>query len=221
MKRWIVIILLLGLVIVQLFGDIAATVKEVSGKVEIKTAKKGWVKAETGMRLETGTMISTGFNSQAVVELGPSLVIAKPLTRMTIEELVEKEGTIKTELFLNVGKIQAEVRSGEGLKNEYFLLKSAVSTAAVRGSTVLFDGRKVTFLSGSGLATNMFGQKRYMSKGDVIDIRKFRPPLTREANRLKNVLVNPYTGVIDILPPDIMAKSIVVIAFVWITDTAD
>jgi hypothetical protein len=220
MKRFVVIIMLVSVIIVQSYGDIAATIKEVSGKVEIKTVKKGWVKAEQGMTLEKGTMISTGFNSQAVVELGPSLVIAKPLTRMTIEELVEKEGTIKTELFLNVGKIQAEVRSGEGLKND-FKLKSAVSTAAVRGSIVIFDGRKIQFLSGYGVATNMFGQKRYMSKGDVIDIQKFRPPSRHEANRLRNIIVNPHTGIIDVLPPDIMTKAMVIIEFIWATDAAD
>ncbi|MBN1698224.1 MAG: hypothetical protein JW881_11980 [Spirochaetales bacterium] len=220
MKRLSFIILVLAGVIGFAAGDVRATIEEVKGKVEIKTPKKSWTKAEAGMTLENGTMISTGFNSQAVLKLGPSTVIARPLTRMTLEELVEKEGTITTELFLNVGKVQAEVKSSEGIKND-FLLKSVVSTAAVRGSMVIFDGRRVTFLSGSGVAVNLYGQKRYMSKGDVIDIPKFRPPSLREADKIRKALVNPQTGLTGLLPPDIMTKALVVVAFVWVTDTID
>ncbi len=47
---------------------------------------------------------------------------------MTVEELVQREGTIGTTLFLRVGRVKAEVKSVEGLTQE-FKLRSTVSVA--------------------------------------------------------------------------------------------
>ena len=97
MRKYIlaVLIFVLG---TFLFADITAVVKDVSGKVEIKSSGGLWKTAEPGMTINEGDLISTGFRSEAVLKIGPSQLIVKQLTRMELEELVEKEGTISTGL---------------------------------------------------------------------------------------------------------------------------
>jgi len=106
----------LSLVLVSgLEAQVQAVVKEVSGKVEVKASGAStWLPAKAGLKLAKGSFVSTGFNSTALLELGSSLLSVKPLTRMQLEELIAKEGTVSTELFLKVGKVKAEVKSGAG-----------------------------------------------------------------------------------------------------------
>ncbi len=147
-----------------LFAEVSAVVKEVNGKVEIKSSGGSWRKASAGMKISKGDYISTGFNSQAVLLLGDSQVIVKQLTRMELEKLVEKEGTVSTGLNLRVGRVRAEVKSAKGLKQN-FTLKSPISTAAVRGTVFEYDGRNLTVYRGLVAFTNPLGQQRLVPAG--------------------------------------------------------
>ena len=139
MKRLIIMFVLLILLVPTLFGQVSAVVRQVSGKVELKAPGAGWVPARTGMNVAKGAFISTGFNSSAVLEMGPSVVNVKQLTRMQLEELIQKEGTVSTGLYLNVGKVNVKVKTTKGLSND-FKLRTPISTAAVRGTEWDTDG---------------------------------------------------------------------------------
>jgi len=99
------------------------------------------------MAVSKGTVISTGFKAEATLSLGDSLVVVSQLTRMRLDELIEKEGTVNTELYLDVGKVTAEVKTTAGKKND-FRLRSPVSTAAVRGTVIEFSPDTVTLVEG-------------------------------------------------------------------------
>ena len=149
-----------------LSAQVQAVVKEVSGKVEVKAAgASAWLPAKAGLKLAKGSFVSTGFNSTALLQLGPSLLSVKPLTRMQLEELIAKEGTVSTELFLKVGRLKAEVKTGEGLKQS-FTVKSPVSTAAVRGTEFEFDGLTVKVINGLVFFSNTLGQGRGVGAGE-------------------------------------------------------
>ena len=120
-----------------------ATLVDFKGKVELMKPGAAWAAAVKGMRIDKGMTISTGFNSSATLQMGDSTVLAKALTRLTLEELVRKENTVQTSLFLKVGKVRAEVKSSQGLAQD-FKLKSPISTAAVRGTTVEGDGENTS-----------------------------------------------------------------------------
>ena len=186
MKKYILVILILFMG-TFLFADITAVVKDISGKVEIKVPGGSWEKASEGMKIEEGYMISTGFRSEAVLELGASQVIVKQLTRMELSELVEKEGTVRTGLNLRVGKIKAQVRTTAGLRQD-FRLTSPVSTAAVRGTSFEYDGINLKVLEGSVEFTNKRGQKRLVPAGVASRIIGTGLPQTGE--ELKNLLIN-------------------------------
>lgn len=81
----------------------------------------------------------------------------KPVTRLSLEELIKSEGTTKTQMFLMAGRVKAEVTPKEGEKAE-FKVKSPTATASVRGTGFEFDGQNllvdhgaVQFESGSGI----------------------------------------------------------------------
>lgn len=170
-----------------LFADITAVVKDISGKVEIQVPGGSWKKAAEGMKIEEGYLISTGFRSEAVLELGPSQVIVKQLTRMELAELVEKEGTVRTGLNLRVGKIKAEVRTTAGLRQD-FRLTSPVSTAAVRGTSFEYDGVNLKVLEGTVEFTNQRGQRRLVPAG--VASRIIGTGLPQSGEELKNLLIS-------------------------------
>jgi hypothetical protein len=159
MIRKLFIICFFLLISAALFAQNQAVITELAGKVEIRFGTGTWQPARTGLSLSTGTYISTGFNSIAVLDLAGSILQVKPLTRMQIQELAEKEGTLSTELFLRVGKVKAEVKSVEGLTQD-FKLRSPVSTAAVRGTDFEFDGVTVTVINGMVSFSNTYNQIR-------------------------------------------------------------
>ncbi len=191
MKRYILAVMLL-FAGTFLFADVTAVIKDVSGKVEIKAPGGTWKKAAAGMKISKGDYISTGFNSQAVLLLGESQVIVKQLTRMELEKLVEKEGTLSTGLNLRVGRVRAEVKSTKGLKQN-FTLKSPISTAAVRGTSFEYDGRNLTVYHGSVAFTNPLGQQRLIPAGMESRIQAAGFPGSPEELKARLASTVPFT----------------------------
>ena len=166
-KTILTILLLIGMFL--LFAapaySVNAVIEETKGKVELKAIGGSWRKAEAGMEVGLGTTVSTGFNANAQIAIGNTILEVKPLTRMELEELIEKEGTIDTGLNLKVGKIKANVRSSAGLQNN-FKLRSAQSTAAVRGTVFVYDGYTLSVEQGRVSLSNNLGQVRSVGSGE-------------------------------------------------------
>lgn len=140
----------------------------VSGKVEYQDISGIWKPLKGGDKVSSGTIISTGFKSEAIVKLGASILTIKPLTRMTLTQLVEKEDTVNTELYLEVGNVKAEVNSLNSKKNG-FTVKSPVATASVRG-TVFELGDQLIVEQGSVWYSSPVGQIRIGSAGQELEM---------------------------------------------------
>ena len=196
MKKYIIMGILLVLATSLFSANITAVIKDISGKVEVMTPGGNWQKATEGMEIKTGYFISTGFRSEAVLTLGSSQVVVKQLTRMKLEELVEKEGTVSTSLNLRVGKIKAEVRTTAGLRQN-FRLTSPVSTAAVRGTSFEYDGLNLTVTEGTVFFSNRLGQGRSIGKGEKSKI--FGAGLPRSSEEMNILLANIDPSTLTIL----------------------
>ncbi|MFP4492235.1 MAG: FecR domain-containing protein [Spirochaetaceae bacterium] len=164
-------------------SSITAVVEDIKGKVELKVREGTWERAERGMEIGMNTTISTGFNSEAEIAIGESTLEVDALTRMDLEELIEKEGTIDTTLNLKVGKVKADVRSSEGMRNN-FKLRSPQSTAAVRGTSFEYDGYTLTVDEGVVTLSNNIGQSRTVSQGEGSSTDGFSSPSGAEADIL-------------------------------------
>ncbi len=113
----------------------AADAKVVSVKGKVEVQKNGaWVALTEGESLEKGALVSTGFNSQAVIRMNNNaLVTLAPLTRITIEQLAETDKKEETRLFMDSGNVKFKV-SHTGSRRSDFKVRSPVATASVRGT---------------------------------------------------------------------------------------
>ena len=115
-------------------------VVEVSGKVEVQRDNK-WVAVSKGDILPAGSVISTGFKSEAILSFDETVIKVKALTRLTIEQLFEKDGDKASSVYLDTGSISADVKPAEN-KRVGFSVKTPAATASVRGTSgdVYSDG---------------------------------------------------------------------------------
>ena len=124
------------------------TIERITGKVQISSGG-AWANASNGDVVAPGSIVSTGFKSTAVLNTGDATVEVAQLTRLTLEELIDQGDAVKTTLFLNGGKINAEV-SRERVRQD-FTVRSPIATASVRGTGFAFDGRNLSVTHGAVL----------------------------------------------------------------------
>lgn len=132
MKKLSVVFVALAAFCAANVSALEATVVSVKGKVEIQEAGM-WVSLEEGDTVEKGTIISTGFNSEAVLSVKESNFTLGPLTRITVEDLTSAGTKDNTQLFIDSGSISVAVDSAEGRRTG-FKVRSPVATASVRGT---------------------------------------------------------------------------------------
>jgi hypothetical protein len=126
-------------------------IQSLSGTVEIKApGQSNWKPAEEGAALEKDTFISTGFKSTAVIALGNSTVTVRPLTRLSLEEIVSKENEETVLLNLRSGRIRSDVNPPSGGTVD-FTIRSPTATASVRGTVFEFDTLNVRVAQGTVL----------------------------------------------------------------------
>ena len=139
-KRFLCVLFVLiitGSFLFALEGKIVETI----GKVEVQKAGE-WVPAKAGDVLAAGSVISTGFKSEAVLSIGNSTIKVKALTRLTVEQLYENNGNHASSVYLDVGSISADIKAAED-KRVGFTVKNPSATASVRGTEgdIFADGR--------------------------------------------------------------------------------
>ncbi|MEI8092679.1 MAG: FecR domain-containing protein [Spirochaetales bacterium] len=160
--------ILTALVLLLSFGLAAqeAVFKDVKGKVEYQLAGKAWSPAKVGDSIPAGTLVSTGFKSTASLSVLGSLISLKPLTRLSLDELVKSETGTKTSLKLLSGKVKAEVRPKTAANDQEFEVKGPNATASVRGTGLDTDGESILVNHGEVEFTNNFGINRSVQGGE-------------------------------------------------------
>jgi len=141
-KIVLVSIILLVVALAPAFSQ-NATITQITGKVQLLAPGGSWVDAKVGAVVSPLTVVATGFNSTAVLNLGTSQLQVKQLTRMRVIELLRNQSSATTALFLTVGAVHANVDNNLGITQKYSI-QSPVSTAAVRGTIFDFDGYSCT-----------------------------------------------------------------------------
>lgn len=147
-----------------------AVFSSISGKVEYQVPGTAWTAATVGEAVKAGTVISTGFRSSAVLKIAQCTISLKPITRLTLEELVRTEGGTQTKLFLLAGRVHAEVPP-QAEKTTDFVVKSPSAVASVRGTGFYFDGANLLVDRGTvrlGTPTSQFRNVRVGEYSAVI-----------------------------------------------------
>lgn len=138
MKRIILVALLFSLLCTHMWSQ-SATVTELAGKVEYQIPGRDWRPARVGDQLAAGTIISTGFKSSAKLRIANAVITVNPVTRLSLEELVQTQSGSQSQLFLLSGRVSADVTPQADRTTE-FRVSSPTATASVRGTSFQFDG---------------------------------------------------------------------------------
>lgn len=144
-----------------------AVIREISGTVEIKTpGSAAWSPAAPGQILPRDAVVSTGFKSSARIDLGNSTLMVRPLTRLTLEELVRTESGEKVELNFRTGRVRAEVKPPAG-GTVSFTVRSPTATASVRGTSFEFNGTRLRVDEGRVHLAGSGGTGTYVAAGHL------------------------------------------------------
>ena len=117
-----------------------ATIKQVSGTVEMKVSKGSWMPAIVGTNLKQGDAIRTKANSTATLLLDgkaeTASVEVKQNSQLTLAELIanKAQGTETTLLDLSLGEILIKAKKLHSEKSR-FEVKTPTSIVGVRGTT--------------------------------------------------------------------------------------
>lgn len=165
----------IGLLVVLFFTVVAfmsaqeaqeAVFSEINGKVEYQLAGGDWRPARLGDKVGKGSMVSTGFKSNAVLKFETISIALKPITRLSLEELLKTQGGTQTQLFLLAGRVKADVPPQPGQTAD-FRVKSPTATASVRGTAFEFDGLNLIVDRGTvQLRNERGGQTRQVRQGE-------------------------------------------------------
>ncbi|MEI6385030.1 MAG: FecR family protein [Spirochaetota bacterium] len=142
-----------------------AVFSEVSGKVEYQLPGADWKPAKVGSKVSKGSLVSTGFKSTAVLKIGKISISMKPITRLSLDELVKTAGGTQTELYLLSGRVHADVPPQAGQTSE-FNVTSPTATASVRGTAFLFDGTNLLVDRGTVKLMTPTSQSRSVGMGE-------------------------------------------------------
>jgi hypothetical protein len=144
-----------------------AVVKEIHGTVEVKAPGGAvWTPARQGQTLARGDLISTGFRSTAVLTIGGSALEVRPLTRLSLEELVRTGKDEKVNINLQAGRVRADVKPPPG-GISFFTVRSPTVTASVRGTAFEFDGLRLRVEEGRVHLSAAGGGGTYVGAGHI------------------------------------------------------
>ena len=149
MKQLVTTILFFACTALAFAQNPEAVIREITGTVELKKpGAADWVTANPGDRIDRATVVSTGIRSTAILAVGNSTLVVRPITQLTLEDLLSRDETETVDISLRTGRIRVEVTPPAGQKSE-FTVRSPTSTASVRGTSFEMDMTGIRVLEGT------------------------------------------------------------------------
>lgn len=194
MKKIVTILVLLAVAFYSFALD--GIVMEVLGKVE-KQVDNSWIALKKGDVLVPGDIVSTGFKSEAVISIGESVITVKALTRMTIEQLYEKNKNHVSSIYLDVGSVSADVKPVTN-KRVGFTVKTPAVTASVRGTAgIVYAYGKVEGIRGKWGLSAPQPKLINLDRGDVVALTESVENQTMEGIELNQEQLENVVEEID------------------------
>ncbi|MBQ4553538.1 MAG: FecR domain-containing protein [Spirochaetaceae bacterium] len=194
MKKLVTILVLLTVAFYSFALD--GIVMEVLGKVE-KQVDNSWIALKKGDVLVPGDIVSTGFKSEAVISIGEAVITVKALTRMTIEQLYEKNKNHVSSIYLDVGSVSADVKPVTN-KRVGFTVKTPAVTASVRGTAgIVYAYGKVEGIRGKWGLSAPQPKLINLDRGDVVALTESVENQTMEGIELNQEQLENVVEEID------------------------
>jgi hypothetical protein len=116
-------------------------------------------------------VISGGFlfvqstDAQSVISLGSSFLTVRPLTRLSLEEIIQNQDGEQVNLYLQTGRVRATVNPPSGGTVD-FTVRSPSVTASVRGTSFDFDTENIRVEEGRVQYFLANGRRVYVNEGE-------------------------------------------------------
>lgn len=111
-----------------------AKITYIRGKVEVShDDSASWVPLKVGDLISSNDVISTGFQSEAKVEIGGSIMSLGAVTRITLEKLTTSSTKDNVSLYLKTGAVRSKVTHPDEKRVSYSV-KTPIAVASVRGT---------------------------------------------------------------------------------------
>ena len=201
MKKTLFLSLLLAGAVFCAFAQ-SGVIREFTGEVELKRAgSSSFVPAKAGETVAADTIISTGFKSTAIVEVGNSTIAVRPLTRLSLAEIRSTSGTETLNVKLQTGRVKVDVKPPAGTKANC-TVQSPSSTASVRGTSFEVDSYNLKVLEGSVAFRGNKGREILIPAGMESYIEEDRAvdPLGAGSVTAQKPLRSPPSGGLLLLP---------------------
>jgi len=163
MKRVVLTVLLLTASVCVFAQN--GVIKDLTGTVELKpVGTADFLPAAAGSKVNADTVISTGFKSTALVEVGSTVITVRPLTRLTLTEIKESQNGENLNLSLQTGRVRVDVKPPAGTKASV-TVKGPTTTASVRGTSFYFDAMNLKVIEGTVAFKGNYGYTVMVSGG--------------------------------------------------------
>lgn len=170
------------------FAQSNGVIRELAGTVEIKRpGTSAFTAAKNGDVISQDTIISTGFKSTALVEIGSAVINVRPLTRLSLTEISASTGTETLNVNLQAGRVRVDVNPPAGTRAS-MTVSSPVATASVRGTSFEFDTRNLTVRHGAVYFAGYHGAPATVTGGKESKVEndgKPADPAKSRRNKLK------------------------------------
>jgi len=148
MKRTVLTVLLISMFAVLSVYSQSGTIRELSGEVELKPAgASAYTPAKAGSLVAQDTIVSTGFKSTAIIEVGSNVITVRPLTRLSLSEIQSSANAESLNINLQAGRIKVDVKPPAGTKANT-VVQSPSATASVRGTSFEMDTKNLAVSEG-------------------------------------------------------------------------
>lgn len=170
-------VLLVSIICISTASAASAKVTYVKGKVEVNR-RGSWIQLKVGDLVQESETISTGFQSEARLNLNGSVLAVAALTRVKIETLKTSETTDTVSLYQDTGATRSKVTHTENKKVDY-RTRTAVAVASVRGTDyAIFSIGKMSTKQGKVNFSpvlkdlNKAGKSVLVNKGNISKVDK-------------------------------------------------
>jgi hypothetical protein len=142
MKKAVALVVLVMCGVCTVYSQ-TGLLKEISGIVEIKKpGTHDFIPAKAGDTLTRDTVVSTGFKSTALIAVGSSSIVVRPLTSLSLAELSMDAGTETINVNLQTGRVRVDVSPPAGTRTN-MTVRGPAASASVRGTGFDFDTRNL------------------------------------------------------------------------------
>lgn len=183
LDRTIRVVLFITLSAVVIAAPIAAdaVAEDVQGLVQYRTpGNDTWLQLTSGTALPEGSTLISGTDGRARLEAGNSTIDLAPLSRIVVRTIDVSPSAERTELSMPYGRVDARVRRARD-RGMDFSVYTPISTAAVRGTEFVFDGRSLAVQKGDVALFNTLGQEHSVRAGQLSRVWADEPIQSVEA----------------------------------------